>query len=66
MEKWAIIENFNFYAYEDNNLTEDEKFELEQLFHSWCAAESDLVRAIRRIGKTSSMRAVEKHFSEVA
>jgi len=66
MEKWAIIENFRFYAYEDKNLTEEEKLELEQFFTDWCRAESELVSKIRAFGKVSSKRAVKEHFSEVA
>ena len=66
MEKWAIIENFRFYCYEDKNLTREEKLELEQFFADWCRAESELVSKIRSIGKVSSARAVKEHFNEVA
>ena len=66
MEKWAILENYNFYRYEDKNLTREEKALLEELFFNWCSAESSLVNLIRKVGKTSSKRAVKEHFSEVA
>jgi len=66
MEKWAIIENFRFYCYEDKNLTQEEKDFLEGMFHDWCRAESELVSTIRKMGKKSAERAVKEHFNEVA
>ena len=66
MEKWAILENYRFYAYEDKNLTKEEKFELEQFFADWCRAESELVSKIRALGKVSSARAVKEHFNDAA
>jgi len=66
MEKWAIIENFRFYCYEDKNLTQEEKAILEDTFADWCRAESQLVNLIRKTGKVSSKRAVEEHFNKVA
>jgi hypothetical protein len=60
MEKWAIIENFRFYCYEDKSLTQEEKAILEATFADWCRAESQLVRLIRKMGKVSAKRTVEE------
>jgi len=62
MEKWALLENFRFYAYEDKNLTKEEKALLEELFLDYCSAESSLVNLIRKMGKESSKRAVKEFF----
>jgi len=63
MEKWAIIENFRFYCYEDKSLTQEEKAILEATFADWCRAESELVSTIRKMGKKSAKRVVEELFN---
>ena len=64
MEKWAIVENYNFYRYETKNLTQEEKSELEEMFFNWCRAESEFVSLIRKMGKVDAKRSVERSLVE--